>query len=179
VEQREEQKMEEIENFLIRLGISFLAAVLIGVVNWGLAARKGRDTIGWFLASFLPACLGILTFVEAFPESRAWWVSGILVTLLAPGILLALPGIETPGQTKRCTGCGKIIGWKAERCPWCGGPAVVPSGAGTRVGRPLRSCFLYLFLFVLLISIVFGLIGYFCVPNEPRGSRPRTDLRLP
>ena len=171
--------MEEIKLFLIRLGISFLAAILIGAVNWGLARRKGRDTIGWYLTSFFPACLGILTFLVAFPENRAWWVSGILVTLVAPGILLALPGVETPGQTKRCTGCGKIIGWKAERCRWCGGPTGVPSGKPARVGRPLRSCFLYLSLFLLLISIVFGLIGYYCVPDEPRGSRPHTDLRLP
>lgn len=171
--------MEEIKLFLIRLGISFLAAVLIGVVEWRLAARKGRDTIGWFLASFFPACLGILTFLVTFPENRAWWVSGILVTLAVPGILLALPSIETPGQTKRCTGCGKVIRWKAERCPWCGGLAGVPSGRPAKVGRPLRSCFLYVFLFLLLISIVFGLIGYYCVPDEPRRSPPRTDLPLP
>ena len=47
---------------------------------------------------------------------------------------------------------------------------------GTQVRRPLRSCFLYLSLFILLMLIVFGLIGYYCVPDEPRASGPQTEL---
>ena len=169
--------MEEIQLFLIRLGIAFLGAILVGAASYGVARRKGRDTVGWCLMSFFPALSGFLTLLMAFPEKVAWYLSGILVTLLAPGILLSLPGIETPGQTKRCSDCGRIIGWKIETCPWCGGLTSVPKReGGTRVRRPLRSCFLYLFLFILLVLIVFGLIGYFCVPNEPQVAGTQTDL---
>ena len=46
--------MEEIQRFLIRLGIAFLGAILIGAVSWGVARRKGRDTVGWYLTAFFP-----------------------------------------------------------------------------------------------------------------------------
>ena len=160
--------MEEIRLFLIRLGIAFLAAVLTGTASYGLARRKGRDTVGWFLLSFFPALFGFMTLLVTFPERAAWYLSGILATVLAPGILLALPGIETPGQTKRCTDCGRIIDWKAESCPWCGCFANVREPQEVvRVRRPLRSLFLFFFLFILLALIVFGLIGTFCVPESP------------
>jgi hypothetical protein len=171
--------MDEIKLFLIRLGIAFLAAVLVGAASYGVARRKGRDTVGWYLMSFFPAVSGFLILLVAFPGRPVWYLSGILVTILVPGVLLALPGIETPGQTKRCAECGRIIGWTIERCPWCSGPTSVPElEAGTRVRRPLRSCFLYVFLFILLVLIVFGLIGYYCVPNEPQGSDLRTERPL-
>ena len=57
----------------------------------------------------------------AFPERVACVLSGILVSMVCPVILLVLPSIETPGQTKGCTDCGRIIDWKSETCPWCGG----------------------------------------------------------
>ena len=172
--------MEEIQHFLIRLGIAFVGAALIGTVSFGVARRKGRDTVGWFLATFFPALFGFLTLLLAFPEQSAWYLSGIFAAVAAPALLLALPAIETPGQTKKCADCGKIIGWKLETCPSCG--ALVPEPAweaGARVRRPLRSCFLYLALFILLVLIVFGLIGYFCVPDEPGGTGPKTELSLP
>ena len=169
--------MEEIQLLLTRLGIAFLGAILLGAVSCGVARRKGRDTVGWYLMTFFPALLGFLTLLVAFPAKVAWYLSGILVTIAAPLTLLTLPGIETPGQTKRCTDCGKIIGWKIETCPRCGGPASPQDlEEGTRVRRPLRSCFLYLFLFVLLVLIAFGLIGYFCVPDEPRLANTPTDI---
>jgi hypothetical protein len=168
--------MEEIELFLIRLGIAFLGAILVGVASYGVARRKGRDTVGWYLMTFFPALAGFLTLLVAFPEKVAWYLSGVLVTLVAPMILLTLQSIETPGQTKRCMDCGKIIGWKIETCPWCGRLASLPEREeGTKVRRPLRSCFLYLFLFVLLVLIAFGLIGYFCVPDEPRVTNAPTE----
>jgi hypothetical protein len=169
--------MEEIQLFLVRLGIAFLGAILVGAASYGVARRKGRDTVGWYLMCFFPALAGFLILLVAFPEKVAWYLSGILVTLLAPGILLSMPSIETPGQTKRCTDCGRIIGWKMETCMWCDGRTSVPEWEeGTKVRRPLRSCFLYLFLFVLLVLIVFGLIGYFCVPDEPRVTNASTDI---
>jgi hypothetical protein len=169
--------MEEIQLFLIRLGIAFLGAILIGAVSWGVARRKGRDTVGWYLMAFFPGLLGFLTLLMAFPERVAWYLSGILVSMVCPVILLVLPSIETPGQTKGCTDCGRIMGWKTETCPWCGGLTTVPEREeSTHVRRPLRSCFLYLFLFVLLVLIAFGLIGYFCVPDEPRVSNAQTDI---
>jgi hypothetical protein len=169
--------MEEVQLFLIRLGIALLGAFLVGAACSGVARRKGRDTVGWYLTSFFPALFGFLLLLLAFPEKVTWWLSGILLTLLAPGILLALPGVETPGQTKPCGDCGKIIGWKLETCPWCGSASAVPEWQeGTRVRRPLRSCFLYLSLFTLLMLIVFGFIGYFCVPDEPREPGPAIDL---
>jgi hypothetical protein len=162
---------------LVRLGIAFLGAILVGAASYGVARRKGRDTVGWYLMSFFPAFSGFLILLLAFPEKVAWYLSGILITVLAPGILLALPGVETPGQTKRCAECGRIIRRKIETCPWCGGLTGVPEREeGTRVRRPLRSCFLYVFLFILLVLIVFGLIGYFCVPNEPRVAGPQTEM---
>jgi len=169
--------MEEIQLFLIRLGIAFLGALLIGAASYGIARRKGRDTVGWYLMAFFPGLVGFLTLLLAFPEEVTWYLSGILLSLVSPVILVALPSIETPGQTKRCTDCRRIIGWKSETCPWCGGLATVPEReTSTQVRRPLRSCFLYLFLFVLLVLIAFGLIGYFCVPDEPRVSDAQTDI---
>lgn len=166
--------MEEIQRFLIRLGIAFVGALLVGSATYGTARRKGRDTIGWFLLAFFPALVGFLLLLLTFPERMAWSLSGVLGTLLAPGVLLALPGIETPGQTKRCRGCGRLIAWRREVCPACGAPAGVPErGEGERIKRPLRTCFLYTALFILLVLIVFGLIGYFCVPNEPRAGSPQ------
>jgi hypothetical protein len=171
--------MDEIQLFLIRLGIASAGAVLVGAACWGVARRKGRDTVGWYLLTFFPALFGFLTLLLAFPDKTAWYLAGILVSVLAPGALLALPSVETPGQTKRCDGCGKIIGWNNESCPWCGGLTERPEWKeGTRVRRPLRSCFLYLSLFILLMLIVFGLIGYYCVPDEPQGSGPRTEHSL-
>jgi len=169
--------MEEIQLFLIRSGIAFLGAILIGAVSYGIAQRKGRDTVGWYLMAFFPGLAGFLTLLLAFPEKVVWVLSGILVSVVCPLILLALPSIETPGQTKRCTDCGRIIVWKTETCRWCGGLATVPQRAeSTHVRRPLRSCFVYLFLLVLLVLIAFGLIGYFCVPDEPRVSNAQTDI---
>jgi hypothetical protein len=169
--------MEEIQLFLMRLGIALLGAILVGAASYGVARRKGRDTVGWYLMTFFPALLGFLTLLVAFPEKVAWYVSGILVSVVCPGILLTLPSIETPGQTKRCTDCGRIVGWKIEVCPWCGGLSRLPEREEmAKVRRPLRSCFLYLFLFVLLVLIAFGLIGYFCVPDEPRVTETPTDI---
>ncbi len=169
--------MEEIQQFLIRLGIAFLGALLMGAVSFGVARRKGRDTVGWYLTAFFPALFGFLTLLLTFPEKAAWYASGILAAVLAPGLLLVLPGLETPGQTKGCPECARIIDWRTETCPWCGGLTPVPEWEeGTRVRRPLRSCFLYLSLFILLALIVFGLIGYFCVPDEPRAAGPQTEL---
>jgi hypothetical protein len=169
--------MEEIERFLVRLGIAFLAAVLVGAASYGVARRKGRDTVGWFLAVFFPALAGFLALLMAFPEKTLVSLSGIVVTILAPVILLVLPSIETPGQTKRCGSCGKVLGWRVKACPGCGTPSIVPERRkGTRIRRPLRSCFLYLALFILLALVAFGLIGYFCVPNEPRPVSPRAGM---
>jgi hypothetical protein len=171
--------MEEIQSFLIRLAIALVGATLIGASSYAVARRKGRDTVGWYLTSFIPALFGFLALLLAFPKNVAWYLSGILVTILPPGILLALPPIETPGQTRRCGDCGRIIGWNVDRCPGCGSAAGVPQRPeGTRVRRPLRSCFLYVSLFILLLLIVFGLIGYFCVPNEPRVKGVQSDLPL-
>jgi hypothetical protein len=135
--------MEEINLFLLRLGIAFLGAILVGAASFGVAQRKGRDTVGWYLTSFFPALLGFLILLLAFPDEVRWWVAGILLTLPAPGILLALPSVQNTGQTSP--------------------------------RRPLRSCFLYLSLFTLLMLIVFGLIGYFCVPDEPRHAGSSID----
>jgi hypothetical protein len=127
--------------------------------------------------TFFPALFGFLILLLAFPEKTPWYMSGILAAVVAPVVLLALPGIETPGQTKRCADCGRIIGWKIETCRWCGGLTELPEWEeGTRVRRPLRSCFLYLSLFILLVLIVFGMIGYYCVPDEPHGTGPRPEL---
>jgi hypothetical protein len=169
--------MEEFERFLVRLGIALLGAVLVGAASCGVARRKGRDTVGWFLTVFFPALAGFLTLLTAFPAGTLGTLAGIVVTLPAPVVLLALPGIETPGQTKRCGACGKIMGWRVEACPGCGAPSIVPERKeGARVRRPLRACFLYLALFLLLALIAFGLIGYFCVPNEPRRDSPRAAM---
>ena len=169
--------MEEIQLFLTRLGIAFAAALLLGAASCDVARRKGRDTVGWYLLTFFPAGLGFLILLLAFPERTAWYLSGILAAVAAPGFLLALPGVETPGQTKRCRHCGRIVGWKIEQCPWCGGLTDLPEWEeGTRIRRPLRSCFLYLSLFILLALIVFGMIGYFCVPDERhRADRPTEE----
>ncbi len=171
--------MEEIQSFLIRLSIALVGAALVGASSYGVARRKGRDTVGWYLTSFIPALFGFMILLVAYPGNVAWYLSGILLTILPPGILLALPPIETPGQTRRCSDCGRIIGWNVDRCPGCGSAVGIPQREeGARVRRPLRSCFLYVSLFILLLLIVFGLIGYFCVPNEPGGKSAQSERTL-
>ena len=134
--------MGEVTMFLLCVGLVLLAEMIIGIVAYAIALKKGRDTVGWFLTGFFFSLPGVL-------------------------VLVFLPSLETPGQTKRCTSCEKVVGWDAETCRACGASLKVPRrDPDLKVRRPLRSCFLYVALFVLLLLIVFGLIGYFCVPNQ-------------
>jgi len=129
--------MGEAQLFFLRLGIGFLAAVLLGVICFLLARRKERDTVGWFFNGFFPGLVGSLVAVFSFPSYAVWMACGILASLLVPGILMLLRPLETPEDA--------------------GGP----------VRRPLRRFYLYLFLIVALLLIVFGFIGYYCVPDQP------------
>jgi len=99
--------MEEVWVVLLYIGLFFLAEISIAVICAVMAGKKGRDTIGWFFNGLFLSVLGLL-------------------------IILFLPALEPPGQSRR-----------------------------------LRLFYLYLFLFIILMLIVFGFIGYYCVPNEP------------
>lgn len=126
--------------------LAFQLVVAIGC--WRLAQRRGRDTVGWFLAGLF------------FSAGAFLW-------------LWLLPGLETPGQTKRCGGCGALLPWAAETCRACGAAA---STAGidpsVNLRRPLRSCFLVAFLLFFLALVVLGLIGYFGVPDQAMKPNP-------
>ncbi len=89
--------MDEIQLFLARLGIAFVGAVLIGAASWGVARRKGRDTIGWYLMTFFPAFFGFLILLLAFPEKTGWYLSGILAAVVAPGCPPRAAGHRDPG----------------------------------------------------------------------------------
>jgi len=135
--------MSEIEIFLLGFGVVVFFEVLVASLCYWQARRRGRDAVGWFL-------------------------TGFFFSVPAVGVLLALPPIETPGQTKRCEGCGKFVNWRTTACPACGRSLEVTSpDPAVKVKRPLRSCFLYVLLFLLLLLIVLGFIGYFCVPDHP------------
>lgn len=140
--------MSEIQK-LLSWALAFLAfqlAVAFGC--WRLAQRKGRDTVGWFLAAL-------------------FFSAGALL------VLWLLPGLETPGQTKRCIGCGALLPWAVETCRVCGAAAGTPEiDPSVEVRRPLRSCFLVAFLIFLLAVVVLGLIGYFGVPDQPVKTNP-------
>ena len=134
--------MGELPTFLIYSGIVLLSAFLIGGVCYAVALRKGRDTVGWFLTGLFFNLVGLL-------------------------ILLLLPSLETPGQTKRCPACQKMTGWKAGTCNACGATLEIQEKDPTlKIKHPLRSCFLYVSLGIFLLLIVFGFIGYYCVPNQ-------------
>ena len=135
--------MSGIEIFFLWAAIVVLFEILVAGLCCSLSGRRGRDTVGWFLAGFFFSVPALV-------------------------VLLVLRPLETPGQTKRCEACGRLVRWKTMACPACGtslearlmDPAV-------KVRRPLRSCFVYVFLFFLLLLVVLGLIGYFCVPDQP------------
>ncbi len=160
--------MGDLQVFFLRLGIGFAAAVLLGILCYRGAGKKGRDAVGWFFNGFFPGLLGLIVLAFAFPSHTLWMIAGCLVGFLGLVILLMLPSLETPGQTKRCTGCGKMVRWEADECPGCGDALPVPQASGVGdAGRPLRRFYLYLFLIIILLLIVFGFIGYYCVPDQP------------
>jgi hypothetical protein len=162
--------MGEAQSFFLKVGIAFGAALILSGLNFWLAERKGRDTIGWFLNGFFPSLVGFLIVVLAFPGRLGWILAGGVLAIAGLVALLLLPGRETPGQTKRCPQCGKLAAWKAVLCPACGtGLQVSGKEPAVKIKRPLRTFYLFFFLFVLLLLIVFGFIGYFCVPNQPGG----------
>ena len=130
--------MGEVEGFFLRLGLGFAAAVLVGVACSLLARKKGRDTVGWFFNGFLPGLVGCWMVVFAFPSHVLWVVCGAVLALALPVVLLMLRSLGPPGAE-----------------------------AGRKVRRPLRRFYLYLFLVVVLLLIVFGFIGYYCVPDQP------------
>jgi len=130
--------MGEAQVFFLRLGAGFAAAVLVGIACFLLARKKGRDTVGWFFNGFLPGLVGCWMVAFAFPSHGIWMAGGVLLSLLLPGVLLMLRPLESPATDAR----GKIR-------------------------RPLRRVYFYLFLVVALLLIVFGFIGYYCVPNQP------------
>jgi len=135
--------MDEIQK-LFYCALAFLAfQLVVAFACWRLARKKGRDTVGWFLAGLF------------FSVGALLW-------------LWLLPGVEAAGQTKACSGCGKIVAWRAEICPNCGSPLVTPEIVPTiTLRRPLRCCFLVAFLIFVLLLVVLGLIGYFAVPDQP------------
>ncbi len=126
--------------------LAFQIAVACGC--WRLAQKKGRDTVGWFLAGLF------------FSAGALLW-------------LWLLPGLETPGQTKRCGGCGALLPWAAETCRACGAAAgTAEIDPSVKPRRPLRSCFLVALLLFFLALVVLGLIGYFAVPDQPVRTNP-------
>lgn len=126
--------------------LAFQLAVAFGC--WRLAQKKGRDTVGWFLVGL-------------------FFSAGALL------LLWLLPGLETPGQTKRCIDCGALLPWALETCRACGAAAGTPElDPSVEVRRPLRSCFLVAFLIFFLAVVVLGLIGYFGVPDQPVKTNP-------
>jgi hypothetical protein len=161
--------MGEVQSFFLKVGIAFAAAVVVSGLSFLIAGRRGRDTVGWFLNGFSPSLVGFLVVVFAFPGRLGWILAGIPLVLVSLVVLLMLPGRETPGQTKRCPQCGRLAVWKATQCPACGAGLALPGKADVKVKRPLRTFYLFLSLFILLLLIVFGFVGYFCVPNQPGG----------
>ena len=133
--------MGEAQVIFLRLGVGFLGAVLLGVLCFFLARKKERDSVGWFFNGFIPGLVAGLIAAFACPAYVIWMVCGILAGLLVPGILLMLRPLEKK-----------------------------PEGGG-KVRRPLRRFYLYLFLFIALLLIVFGFIGYYCVPDQPQLAR--------
>jgi len=172
----EEKPYLELKIFGIYVGTGDITAVLLGIVCHNLAKRKGRDILGWFLVGFLSCFLGVLVSgFFALLIQKPWagpfpaFGAGLLIGLLAILILVLLPAIETHGFTKRCPGCQEIVLWKDTGCRACGRKLPVQEiDPRIKVKRPLRSCLLYVSLVLLLLAIVFGLIGYFCVPDKPR-----------
>jgi len=162
--------MGEGQVILLKIGIALAGSLLLAVTSSVIAGHKGRDAVGWFLNGFLPGLAGLLILVFAIPDNVLWILAGLVLSLVLPITLFLLPALETPGQTRRCRACGKVAAWKAACCPACGTDLATPTrDRDSKVNRPLRRFYLLLFLFVLLLLIVFGFIGYFCVPNQPQG----------
>ncbi len=167
--------MEELKRLFSYVGVTAGVVVLLMVLSYVLARRKGRDTIGWFLAPFFFG-INVLVVVTAvafcLPDTIGWGfigLSGAFVTVMTPVILALLPPVETVGLTRRCPDCAAIVSWKAASCKKCGRELeLLQAEHGVKVKHPLRTCFLYESLLVLLMAIVFGFIGYFCVPDQPR-----------
>ena len=161
--------MGDTQIFFLRFGMTLLGAVIVGIVCALLARKKGRDTIGWFLNGFFPGLVGFFILVFAFPGHWGWILCGLLISLVGILFLLSFPSIETPGQTRACADCGRIVGWKEASCPACNSSLEMPErGEIPKVRRPLRTFYMYLFLVILLLLIVFGFIGYYCVPDQPQ-----------
>ena len=162
--------MGEVQAFFLRLGIAFAGALFLAAFCTWIAGKKGRDRVGWFLNGLLPALVGLLIVVFAFPDRLLWILAGAVLGAVSPAAILLLPALETPGQTRRCGGCGELVSWKAVGCAGCGAPLEPRHrDRSVRVKRPLRTFYLILFFFLFLLLIVFGFIGYYCVPDQPRG----------
>lgn len=166
--------MEEIRKLFTYVGVTAGATLLLMILSYVLAKRKGRDTVGWFLAPFFFG-VNVLVVVTAvafcFPDTIGWGfigLSGAFVTVMTPVVLALLPAVETEGLTRSCPSCGRIVAWKASSCKKCGSALEPVHADPTRkVKHPLRVCFLYESLIVLLAAVIFGFIGYFCVPDQP------------
>jgi len=167
--------MEEVRKLFAYVGVTAGATLLLMIASYVLARRKGRDTVGWFLAPFFFG-VNVVVVVTAvafcLPDTIGWrfiGLCGAFVTVMTPVVLALLPAVETAGLTRSCPSCRSIVPWKASSCKKCGS-ALEPVHADPtiKVKHPLRVCFLYESLIVLLALVVFGFIGYFCVPNQPR-----------
>jgi len=137
--------MGEAQVFFLRLALGFVAALVLGAACFLLAGKKGRDTVGWFFNGFLPGVAGTVVMAFALPGHLVWAACGLLAALLVPGVLLGLA------------------------------PLAPPAGGGGKVRRPLRRFYFYLFLFVALLLVVLGFIGYYCVPDQPEAAGVRVE----
>jgi hypothetical protein len=160
--------MGETQVFFLRLGIGFASAVILGIVCFLAAGRRGRDTVGWFFNGFFPGLVGFEVLAFACPSHVGWMAAGFLSGVMGLVSLLMLRPLETPGQTRGCAACGRVVRWKVAACPRCGATLGIPASPQEKVRRPLRRFYFYLFLLIALLLIVFGLIGYYCVPDQPQ-----------
>lgn len=113
---------------------TLVSAALIGLIPAVIAAKKGRNFIGW-------------------------WVYGTLLFIVAIIHSILIDRIDAPGTTRECPYCAETIKAKATVCRFCGREVPQPSPSDTNA-QTNSSDTAVLVILILTFAVAAGLSTY-------------------